>query len=134
MTEVVEMKDKKSKQKLLDEWIAKLIFPGKVKDFIQEKKSFNVPGGEHYREFCFYTEDNKYSVIAIDREKDDGYLGCGVSCRKVRAGEEWIRGNDLPDGSFAEETWNTIIYAIVNYELVKLSNFKKPDQIPDINA
>jgi hypothetical protein len=134
MTEVVEMKDKKSKQKLLDEWIAKLIFPGNVKDFIQVKSSFRVGDGEEYKEFSFYTEDNKYSIIAIDREKDDGYLGCGVSCRKVRAGEDWIRGNDLPDGPFIEQTWNTIIYAIVNYELVKLSNFKKPEQIPDINA
>jgi len=134
MTDVVDLKDKKGKQKLLDEWVSKLIFPGLVKDFIQEKKSFDVGNGEHFREFCFYTEDNKYSVIAIEREKDDGYLGCGVSCRKVRAGEDWIRGNDLPDGPFTKETWDTIIYAIVNYELIKLSKFQKPDEIPDINA
>ncbi|MHA1623147.1 MAG: hypothetical protein ACTSVO_13525 [Candidatus Heimdallarchaeaceae archaeon] len=135
MTEVVEMKDKKSKHKLLDEWVAKLIFPGAVKDFIQVKSEFAVGGdGEHYKEISFYTEENKYSIIAIEREKDDGYLGCGVTCRKVRPGEEWHRGNDLPDGPFTEETWNTIIYAIVNYELVKLSKFQRPDQIPDINA
>ena len=134
MTDVVDLKEKKSKQKVLDEWIAKLIFPGKVSDFIQEKKGYNSPDGEHYREFCFYTEDNRYSITAIDRNEDEGYLGCGVSCRKVRAGEDWIRGNDLPDGPFTEETWNTIIYAIVNYELVKLSQYQKPDEIPDINA
>jgi hypothetical protein len=134
MTAIVELKDKKSKQKLLDEWIAKLIFPGKVKDFIQEKKAYNSPQHGYYREFCLYTEDNKYSITAIDREGDDGYLGCVVSCRKARAGEEYNRGNDLPDGPFKEETWNTIIYAIVNYELVKLSDFQRPEKIPDINA
>ena len=134
MTDVVELKDKKSKQKLLEEWVAKLIFPGEVKNFIQVKSEFAVGDGEHYKEFSFYTEDNKYSIIAIEREKDEGFLGCGVSCRKARPAEDWVRGNDLPDGPFTEETWNTIIYAIVNYELVKLSKYKKPDEIPDLNA
>ena len=134
MTAIVELKDKKAKQKLLDEWIAKLIFPGKVKDFIQKRKGYSSPEHGYYRDFYFYTEDNRYSITAIDRDGDDGYLGCTVTCRKARAGEEYNRGNDLPDGPFTEETWNTIVYAIVNYELVKLSDFKKPDQIPDINA
>lgn len=134
MTEVIELKDKKSKQELLDEWFAKLIFPGKVEDFVAEPDAHNSPDGEHYRNFNFYTEDNMYSITAIDREEDDGYLACGVTCRKPRAGEGYNRGNDLPDGPFTEETWNTIVYAIVNYELVKLSKYKKPDQIPDINA
>lgn len=134
MTDVLDLKDKKSKQKQLDEWIAKLIFPGDVKDFIQERKGYNSPEHGYYREFCFYTEDNKYVFTAIDREGDDGYLGCGVTCRKARPGEGYNRGNDLPDGPFAHETWNTIINAIVSYELVKLSDYKKPNEIPDINA
>ena len=134
MTDVLDLKDKKSKQKQLDEWIAKLIFPGEIKDFIQVKSQFAVGDGEHYKGFSFYTEDNKYSIIAIEREKDEGYLGCGVTCRKPRPGEDYNRGNDLPDGPFTYETWNTIIYAIVNYELVKLSDYKKPNEIPDINA
>ena len=134
MTDVVDIKEKKSKQKLLDEWVAELVFPGKVKDFIQEKKGYNSPTGEYYREFCFYTENNKYSITSVDRKDDDGYLGCGVSCRKARPGEGWFRGNDLSDGPFTKETWNMIVRAIVNYELVKLSEYQKPDQIPDINA
>ena len=134
MTDVVELKDKKSKQKLLEEWVAKLIFPGEVKNFIQVKSEFAVGDGDHHKEFSFYTEDNMYSITAIERSEDDGYLACGVTCRKARAGEGHIRGNDLPDGPFTKETWNTIVYAIVNYELVKLSKYKKPDQIPDINA
>jgi len=131
---IVQLKDKKSKQKLLDAWVAKLVFPGKVESFIQEKKAYDSELHGSYREFCFYTEDNKYSITAIDRQDDDGYLGCGVTCRKSRPGEEYTRGNDLRDGPFTEETWNSITLAIVNYELVKLSEHKKPDQIPDINA
>ncbi len=134
MTEVVDLKEKKSMQNKLDEWMKQLVFPGDVKDFIQEKKAYNSPKGEHFRQFSFYTEDNKYSITAIERPEDEGYLGCGVTCRKARAGEDWVRGNDLPDGPFTEETWNTILNAIVNYELVKLSEFQRPDQIPDLNA
>jgi hypothetical protein len=134
MTAVVELKDKKPKQKLLDEWIAQLIFPGKTKDFIQEKKAYHSEEHGYYRDCCFYTEDNKYSITAIDRKEDDGYLGCGVTSRKSRAGEEYFRGNDLADGPFTKETWDRILLSIVNYELVKLSKFKKPDQIPDLNA
>ena len=134
MTEVVDLEEKKSKQKLLDDWIAQLIFPGKVKDFVQDKKAYNSPEGEYYREICFYTQEHRYTITAVDRPKDSGYLGCQVSCRKPRAGEDWTRGNDLPDGPFTKETWNTIVYSIVNYELVKLSIYQKPDQIPDINA
>ena len=131
---IVQLKDKKSKQKMLNEWITKLIFPAKMDKFIQEKKGYNSKEHGDYREFCFYTEDNKYSITAMDRQGDDGYLGCGVTCRKHRAGEEFNRGNDLRDGPFTEETWNSITLAIVSYELVKLSEHRKPDQIPDINA
>ena len=134
MIDVVKIKDKKSKQKLLEEWVAQLIFPGKVGDFIQDTKGYNSPEDEHFKEFCFYTEDNKYTITAIDRKKDDGFLCCGVTCRKYRPGEGYHRGNDLRDGSFTKETWDTIVHAIVSYELVKLSKYKKPDQIPDINA
>jgi hypothetical protein len=49
----------------------------------------------------------------------------------MRAGEDWVRGNDLPDGPFSKETWDRIIYAIVRYELVKLTPYKKPESIPE---
>lgn len=49
-----------------------------------------------------------------------GYLGCVASSRKPRAGETHHRGNDLPDGPLTEETWHSILAAIVAYELVKV--------------
>ena len=78
-----------------------------------------------------YTDEYHYQIIAIDREEDDGYLGCQVSSRKPRAGEDWTRGNDLPDGPFNRETWNKILNAMINYELVKLTKYKKPGTIPE---
>ena len=66
--------------------------------------------------FEFYTRTNKYNLVA-----KENYLGCQVSSRKPRAGEDWNRGNDLPDGKFNEETWIRIKNAIISYELVKIA-------------
>ncbi|MCK5602495.1 hypothetical protein KAR91_11510 [Candidatus Pacearchaeota archaeon] len=114
----------------LDQWLKKLIFPGKVEDFIEEV-SADTFGEEIHRELFLYTDENRYYINAIERSDGENYIGCNVSARKTRAGEDWTRGNDLPDGPFNKETWNRIIYAIVNYELVKLTPFKKPDTIPE---
>lgn len=70
---------------------------------------------EPYRVFL-YTATNRYSIVAKPRE-DGGYLGCTASSRKSRAGEDWFRGNDLPDGPLTEETWQEILAGIVRYEL-----------------
>jgi len=118
-----------SKMELLDQWIAELVYPGIGIDFIEEIKGSGQPGKTE-RTFCFYTDKHRYVINAIDEDEKVGYLGCTVTARKRRAGENWTRGNDLPDGPFNKETWNRIIYAIVNYELVKLSKFSKPKAIP----
>ncbi len=116
----------------LDKWLEDLVFPGKTDDFIQLLEGHCIPGEEHYKSVCFYTEDYKYSIKAVDRTNDDGYLGCVVTCRKARAGEDWKRGNDLPDGKFNKRTWDLIVKAIVSHELVKLSDYLKP-KVGDIN-
>jgi hypothetical protein len=115
----------------LDQWLKELVFPGKVEDFVEITSNIENED-EHQREMFIYTEEHCYFINAIVR-KDDGknYIGCNVTTRKTRAGEQWNRGNDLPDGPFNQETWKKIIYAIVNYELVKLSPFQKPDSIPE---
>jgi hypothetical protein len=121
--------DKDSKMNSLEYWAMQLVFPGKIKDFIKETKNFKYDNC-CYKEFSFYTYEYKYRIYAIDRTENNGYLSCQVSARKARAGEDWIRGNDLIDGSFTKTTWNKILNSIVNYELVKLSKFKQPDSIP----
>jgi len=71
-----------------------------------------------------YTETNSYSISAC-LAPGKSYLGCIASSRKPRAGEDWTRGNDLPDGEFWEETWRKILAAIVGYELVKIHRESK---------
>lgn len=110
----------------LNKWLTDLVFPGKIENFIYELESHHVPGVEQSLKVCFHTEEHQYFITGIDRTIDDGYLSCQVNCRKTRAGEDWIRGNDLPDGKFNKATWDRILRAVINYELVKLSRFTKP--------
>lgn len=78
--------------------------------------------------FKFYTDNYEYTVSAIERipkANKRSYLGCTMNCRKSRPGEDWIRGNDLPDGLLNEVTWNRIKNAIIRNELVKLAPKRK---------
>jgi hypothetical protein len=129
---VIELTDKDlTLMEMLDQWLAELVFPGKIEDFIQCLEGSGDDKNESKRRICFYTEEHQYFITAIDKPEGKNYLGCQVSTRKARAGEDWTRGNDLPDGLFNKETWKRIVYAIVNYELVKLSKYQKPDIIPE---
>jgi len=119
-----------TKMDLLNQWLRDLVYPGKITDFIQDLEGEGSPDYTR-RKFCFYTEEHVYYITAIDKE-GGGYLGCIAMTRKERAGESWKRGNDLPDGPFNEKTWNAIMNAIVKYEIVKLSKFRKPNALPDI--
>jgi hypothetical protein len=68
-----------------------------------------------------YTENNRYRITAEKHVGEDkSYLGCIASSRKPRAGEEYTRGNDLPDGKFNKGTFDSILAAIVGYEVVKV--------------
>lgn len=113
------------KMELLNKWIDELIFPGKSEKFVQILKTYKTES-EEIKELCVYTNEHKYKIYAVDRKNDDGYLGCSVTTRKMRPGEDWIRGNDLADGIFIKETWQRILCSIVNYEIVTLSDYKKP--------
>ena len=132
-TDVIFLNDKEpTKMQMLDQWLKELVYPGKVTDFIQEITGQGNREAEE-RVLCFYTEEHVYYINAIERyaATDKSYIGCQVNARKTRAGEDWVRGNDLPDGEFNKKTWDRIIYAIVSYELVKLSPFQKPDTVPE---
>jgi hypothetical protein len=111
-------------------WLNNLIYPGKYDDFIEVIKEYKTDS-EDFLNVCFYTEEHQYFIRAVDKKEEDGYLGCVVSCRKPRAGEDWTRGNDLPDGPLNKETWDNILRSIVRYEIVKLSEYRKPDYKPD---
>ena len=133
---VIHLNDKEAtNMQMLDQWLKELVYPGKVDDFIQE--IFGQGDDKKLeRHLCFYTEEHVYYINAIERflGEKKSYLGCQVNARKSRAGEDWVRGNDLPDGEFNKKTWDRIIYAIVCYEVVKLSPFQKPDTVPEVIA
>ena len=66
-----------------------------------------------------WTSKNRYSITfgpSKDPDNNKGYLGCGASSRKWRAGEDWHRGRDLHDGEFNETTWTKILVDIASYE------------------
>ncbi len=132
---VIPMNEKElTKMQMLDQWLKELIFPGKPKNFFQEYSGHGQPG-EVERKFYFYTDEHKYQILAIERDTEEtSYIGCQVSTRKQRAGEDWSRGNDLPDGRFNKKTWDRIVYAIVSYEMVKLSKYQKPNTVPPQSA
>jgi len=64
--------------------------------------------------FSIYLYTNKYEYCI---SCNDNYLGCTCSCRKSRAGEDWVRGHDLPDGKFNVNTWESIKNGIIKNEL-----------------
>lgn len=72
----------------------------------------------------FYTNNHKYSIsgyVPIEADKDNkGYLGCVASTRKPRPGEDWTRGNDLPDGNYSKQTFDKIVRGILGYEIKNL--------------
>ena len=128
---VVDFLPPKSKILLLIDWLEELVYPGKGEHFIQNIGIDEPAGDELEIKVRIYTEENQYEILGIDRKEDDGYLGCGVKARKTRAGEDWTRGNDLPDGPFHRDTWNKILNAMINYELVPLTLFTKPTTLPE---
>jgi hypothetical protein len=136
MTNPIEMEERLSKHQQLERWITELCFPADSKTLIHDIAGHGSTSGPHgpgetYRQFSFFTTDHEYVISAKDVEGEDGYLGCQATTRKPRAGENWNRGNDLPDGPFNRETWDRIIFGIVRYELVKLSKYNKPESIPE---
>ena len=86
ISKVIDFEDAveaKSKHQLLAMWIADLTFPGKVSDFIQDVAGHGTGDGEVRWQFCFYTDEHKYSITAIDRKGDKGYLGCTASTKNI---------------------------------------------------
>ena len=74
-----------------------------------------VDGYDEYT-FYIYTDNYRYCIYAHNRG-ECGYLGCTYQNRRYRPGEDWFRGNDLPDGPLTEQTWYNIMVAIVRNEL-----------------
>ena len=86
----------------------------KVEDFtyIDEK--------ENDLHVLLYTDHNSYKILVSPYDNGTAYLGCVMSSRKPRAGEDWTRGNDLTDGKFSKDTWDNIVADILSCEFVDI--------------
>ena len=85
-----------------------------------------------------YTNTNRYRITANQQGEAD-YLGCTANSRKSRAGEDWTRGSDLPDGALNRKTWERIIAGIVSYEMVRIHKISvkigsQVDEVPTTAA
>ena len=107
-------------------WFKEIVKGDDIRKFIKkaEESGRDYPCGKWkdvLRRYYFFTDNYRYCIVAVDRSDDEGYLGCTVSCRKPRAGEDWTRGSDLPDGKFTQKTWVAIKNAIIRNEMVLLA-------------
>lgn len=103
-------------------WLKTIIRYGNVDSQVLIFWDINRKDGGNHFTCVFYTNDHKYSIYGYEptEKNPKGYLGCGATTRKPRVGEDWNRGNDLPDGSYSKETFDYIIRGILAYELKNL--------------
>ena len=122
------------------EWLKEIVPWEKIREYVQFKGGipdffikgkmgpFNVDTRVEYDENCIsvrvFSHDHLYNIVA----KSD-YLGCTMTKRKSRAGEDWTRGHDLPDGKFVQSTWDKIKLAILKTELVRVARPLDPKGI-----
>lgn len=60
------------------------------------------------------------------------YLGCILAARQQRPLEDWHRCSDLPDGDCTEDTFKSILYAILSCELVPFDDgTPAPSSVPE---
>ncbi len=109
-------------------------------EWLKELKTWYIPDHhwedyveiktENYErvEAIFYTDDY---VIRITGHPND-YMGGYISNRKMRAGEDWTRSGDLPDGKFCKETFDLIIkHAFAHGIVAKVKPSKPVADIPE---
>jgi len=122
------MEHEERKEQLL-EWLKEICPWGKIHDHCEITSNLdkNQTGQlEMTRtQVTIYTHHHRYNIVF----KGD-YLGCIMSNRTPRAGEDWTRGRDLPDGKFCRKTWDAIKDAIIQNELVKIAKKARTEELP----
>jgi len=113
--------DTQSFRTQLVEWMKEIVpysnfdkYARKTRESI-ETNPHNTDRHANHVSYVIYTKQHSYSISATPT-----YLGCIASTMFYRPGENWTRGNDLPDGKFSRETWEAIKDAIIRYELAKI--------------
>ena len=77
--------------------------------------------------FKFFTRDFTYDIgVKVDKDDNPVHIQADYQSRKPRAGETWLRGNDLVEGEYNQDTWLKLITRIVATEMVRVVK-KKPE-------
>jgi len=109
-----EAKIKSTHGKQLVEWLSGF-------KYFTGKRVHIVVNTEEEIRLRIYTARNCYGIHAHLKPGEYTYLACEVSTRAPRPGEDWTRGNDLPDGQFSKELLNRILGSIVFYEALEVA-------------
>jgi len=105
----------------LVEWLKEIVPYSHIDKYTRKTREgfesgvFNTDRHANHVTYIICTAEHRYSISATPT-----YLGCIASATRERPGETWTRGNDLPDGPFSRETWESIKDRIISYEMVKL--------------
>lgn len=117
--------------KKFEKWLKEICRWDRDDWFLHWRFKTNIPG-EMWNASCFiYTHNYRYCITAKEAVNGNSYLGCTVSCRMPRAGEDWTRGHDLADGEFTRETWHDIKDDIIQNELVKVIKPVRQEGVPE---
>lgn len=88
-----------------------------------------------------WTEKHSYCIVAkpcpapfTGAAETLGYLGCTMSYRAPRCGEDWTRGADMHDGPFNEASWLAILTDIVGYEVQPVCVPTKGKPVVDVHS
>lgn len=87
-------------------------------DIIKKIKFYVEDQEVEHASVTFYTEKHYYKMSIYPK-----YLGCVMSSRLPRAGEEHIRGMDLLNGKNTIKTWNRMLGAIISTELKAIGEY-----------
>lgn len=94
-------------------WLAEIVPGGNVTKYVKEGE----PDADYWS-FLIYTERYRYR---INVKKDGTYMGAFLGSQVREPGEDWLRGNDFPDGPISQETWDAIKNRIIRSLLLPLS-------------
>ena len=124
--------DKQSFRAQLVEWLGEIVPYGQIDKYTRktregiETSPYNTDRHANHVNYIFCTAEHRYAISATPT-----YLGCIASATRQRPGENWTRGNDLPDGPFCRETWESIKNRIIGFEMVKLDPVHVSRGVPD---
>lgn len=96
------MEELEVKKRTLEQWLSDAGLEPGHKSKLTFDDDYNYP----VVKARFWTKDY---VVSIHAPLGRDYLGGYSKLRRYEAGEDWHRGNDMPDGNFHKSTFDAIL-------------------------